>query len=300
MKEFGRVLLSDPAKAPRNCYDIGLSALGRRMNYGRRAHNHEWDILVILDACRYDLFETFGPKHEVYDRFESVEPVYSCASATPEWLAKTFEEAPDEFVAGTYYISSTGFIREVDADRLRGVDEVWDYAVDPEYGVTRPEAVTNAGIRAFREEEADRYVVHYVQPHAPFLHCPGKYDAVGNGGMGGTQNVWDGLQAGRFDRDEIWEDYGRNLLRVLDEVETLLRNVEGRVVVTADHGNAMGEWGIYGHPRDVPLPVIKRVPWAVAQGQGDHDYEVEDRESIATGLGEHDLREHLRALGYRS
>jgi hypothetical protein len=297
---FGRVLASDPARAPRNAYEIGLSAVGRRVNYGIDVYDREWDVLVILDACRYDLFEEFAPEHEVYDRFESVEPVYSCASATPEWLSKTFDQGPADLVGGTYYVSCTGFTREIDRSRLHGIDEVWDYAVDPEYRVTRPEAVTDAAIRAYRETDADRYVVHYVQPHAPFLHCPGKYDALGDGGRGGTQNLWDGLQAGAFDPEEVWQDYGRNLLRVLDEVQTLLGNLDGKVVVTADHGNAMGEWFVYGHPNDMPLPIIKRVPWAVARGEGRHDYRVRGREAMATDLGEQDLEEHLRALGYRA
>ncbi|MFC7229668.1 LTA synthase family protein [Salinirubellus salinus] len=294
------MLASDPVNAPRNFYDIGLSALGRRISYGRNIYDEEWDVLIILDACRYDLFEEFAPRHDVYERFESVVPIYSCASATPEWLVKTFDRGPDELVSGTFYISSTGFVTEIDATRLYGIEEVWSYAVDPEYGVTRPGAVTNAAIKSYRETDADRYVIHYVQPHAPFLHCPGKYDSVGNGGEGGTQNVWRGLQEGRYERDEIWQDYGQNLLGVLDEVETVIRNVEGTVVVTSDHGNAMGEWFVYGHPKHNPVPAVKRVPWVLAEGAGRDDFEVREPEHVATGLGEQDLGEHLRALGYRS
>lgn len=35
----------------------------------------------------------------------------------------------------------------------------------------------------------------------------------------------------------------------LDEVETVIENLLGKVVVTSDHGNGMGEWGVYAHPR---------------------------------------------------
>ena len=286
-------------QSPRGFYEMGLKVIGRRLNYGINIFDYEWDVLVILDACRYDLFQEFAPEHPVYDEFSTVRPVYSCASATPEWIPKTFNEGNDATVAATYYVSCTGYSTLIDSDRLRGVEEVWSYAVDPEYGSTRPEAVTNAAIRAYREGDAERFVFHYIPPHAPFLHCPGRYDSTGDG-AGGTQNVWRGLQAGLYDRDRVWEDYGRNLLRGLDEVETILRNVTGTVVVTSDHGNAIGEWGIFGHPANVPVPAVKRVPWAVATGHGRDEYVTSDDDEIATGLGEQDLNEHLRALGYRT
>lgn len=281
-----------------NLHVAGLRQLGQRLNYGTTIYDRKWDVLVLLDACRFDLFQEFAPRHDVFDRFESFEPVYSCASATPEWIKKTFVEGPRSLVSGTHYVSCTGFSTNIDEGRLHQVDEVWRYAVDPEYGSTRPEAVTDAAIDAARNTEADRLVVHYVQPHAPFLHCVGKYNSQGDGGEGGTQNVWKGLREGRYDYDEVWEDYGQNLLTVLDEVETIVENVSGKVAITSDHGNAMGEWGMYGHPAYAPVPIIKRVPWVEAVGRESDEYEVQGVESISTGLSEHDLQDNLAALGY--
>lgn len=103
---------------------------------------------------------------------------------------------------------------------------------------------------------------------------------------------------GEYDGREVWEDYGENLLTILDQAETVIRNVAGDVVVTSDHGNVMGGWGVYGHPEYVPLPIIKRVPWAEATGENLDEYEVLGVEKICTGLGEHDLRDNLQALGY--
>jgi hypothetical protein len=277
---------------------MALSVTGRRLNYGLNIFERDWDVLVILDACRYDLFREFAPRHPVYERFESVEPVYSCASATPEWIPKTFNHGNDDLVSRTHYVSCTGYSTLIEPDRLYQLDGVWSYAVDPEYGCTRPEAVTNAAIKAYRESDADRFVFHYLPPHSPFLHCPGRYDSTGRE-EGASQNIWRGLQSGKFDRDDIWRDYGQNLSFGLDEVETIVREVSGRVVVTSDHGNALGEWGLYGHPRSVPIPVIKRVPWAETTGEGKREYEIKSKAEIRTGLGEQDLNSHLEALGYR-
>jgi len=283
---------------PRGFYQMALAVTGRRVNYGLNIFERDWDVLIVLDACRYDLFREFGSRHPVYERFDSVEPVYSCASATPEWILKTFNEGHDDLVSRTHYVSCTGYSTRVEEGRLHQLDAVWSYAVDPEYGCTRPEAVTNAAIRAYRESDADRFVFHYLPPHAPFLHCPGRYDSTG-GEKGETQNVWNGLRSGQYDRDAVWEDYGRNLRFGLEEAETIIEEVSGRVVVTSDHGNALGEWGLYGHPSHVPVPIIKRVPWAETTGEGRGEYEVKSEAEIKTGLGEQDLKDHLEALGYR-
>ena len=283
---------------PRRLAYDALTELGKRVNYGTNIYDRKWDVLVVLDACRFDLFREFAPRHDVYDRFDTVEPIYSCSSATQEWLEKTFIDGPRTQTKQTHYVTCTGFSTNIPEGAVHQIDEVWRYGVDPEYRVTRPEAVTDAAIDAARTTDAKRLVVHYVQPHAPFLHCVGKYGSRGDGGEGGTQNVWLGLSDGRFDREEVWEDYGQNLLRVLDEVETLIDNVDGKVVITSDHGNAMGEFGFHGHPIYIPHPVVKRVPWAEARGADSGEYEVQGVEAISTGLNEQTLHENLSALGY--
>jgi len=270
----------------------------KNVQFGMNIYDRDWDVLLVLDACRYDLFTEFAPEHPVFEAFDGVEPVYSCASATPVWLSRTFDRAPPEEVADTHYVSCTGFSTRVEDAGLDEITEVWRYAVDHEYGITRPEALTDAAIDTIRDGNSGRYIVHYVQPHAPFLHCPGKYNSTG-GDETGTQYVWKGLKRGEFDRDEVWADYGRNVLTVLDEVQTIIDNVSGTVVITSDHGNALGEFGIYGHPRYCALPSLRKVPWVEASGKGLEEYEVQGRSAMRTGLGEHDLDENLRSLGYK-
>jgi hypothetical protein len=164
--------------------------------------------------------------------------------------------------------------------------------------ITPPKAVTDAAIQEYRTRSPDKLVVHYEQPHAPFLHSPSKYDASGDG-RGGTQDVWEGLRKGRYDKDKVWEDYGKNLLTVLDDVETLIENVSGTVVVSSDHGNAMGKWGVYGHPKNVPVPVVKKVPWAVTEGLGNDTYELpKDVGESDVRIDDSQIKDHLKDLGY--
>jgi hypothetical protein len=48
----------------------------------------------------------------------------------------------------------------------------------------------------------------------------------------------------------------------------------------------------------VPVPAVKRVPWAEARGADRHEYEVRGQEEVGTGLGEQSLRDNLKNLGY--
>lgn len=296
----GMSYFSKAIRNPRTAVKFFLGWVDGRINFGTNIFDHDWDTLIVLDACRYDLFKTFAPRHDVYEDFSAISSIRSIASMTPIWLQRTFENAPAGLVSSTHYVSGAGQSERCLGDfDLHQIDHVWKYAMDPETGQTRPEAITDAAIDAIHSSSADRIVVHYPDPHAPFLHCIGKYESRGIE-QGDTQNIWTGLKEGRFDKDEIWTDYGQNLLRILDEVETIVQDVEGDIVITSDHGNAMGEWGVYGHPAHVPIAVIRQVPWVKTQGKGNHTYTIKGKKSMTTESSEPSLEEHLRALGYKT
>ncbi|WP_424017681.1 hypothetical protein ACOZ4N_17690 [Halorientalis pallida] len=273
-----------------------LKFLDKNLPIGSNVFERDWDVLVVLDACRYDLFEAFAPKHDVYDSFESVTSYYSVASSTKFWVRRTFDERFSNTISKTHYVSGMGYADQLNSSRLQQLDHVWRYAELPEAGSTRPEAVTDAGVQAIRNDEAERVIIHYAQPHAPFLHCLGRYNSKAGDG-GNSQNVWNGLADGQYDTDEVWRDYGQNLLRILDEVEVVIEEADGTVVVTSDHGNAMGEWGIYGHPGHIPLPTIRKVPWAEATGKAKRAYSIKGRDEFDSGR-ETSLHDHLKSLGY--
>ena len=76
----------------------------------------------------------------------------------------------------------------------------------------------------------------------------------------------------------------------------LLENVDAEeVAITADHGNAFGEYTIYGHPEGMLLPCIKQVPWVMisATDQGTYAPTGEYESDKIT-----DIDDHLEELGY--
>jgi hypothetical protein len=144
-----------------------------------------------------------------------------------------------------------------------------------------PRAVTDRGIALYRQYDPKYLILHYVQPHYPFLTEPDLDDGIPIDEIGGSHDgpienrtVWDRLRDGEVKREAVWEAYLDNLHAALDEVELLLQNVDAdRVVVTSDHGNAMGEFGIYGHPSRTPIPPLVTVPWLTLTATDSGDYE---------------------------
>jgi hypothetical protein len=77
----------------------------------------------------------------------------------------------------------------------------------------------------------------------------------------------------------------------------LLGNYDAeRVLVTADHGNALGEFGIYGHPLYVPISALKRVPFCITNAT-DTDMVDPDVE-LGTNRVDETVSDRLAELGY--
>lgn len=55
--------------------------------------------------------------------------------------------------------------------------------------------------------------------------------------------------------------YEKDLRLALENVSRLVSDLDGKVIVTADHGEAFGENGDYGHPKFSDNPVLRNVPW---------------------------------------
>lgn len=61
--------------------------------------------------------------------------------------------------------------------------------------------------------------------------------------------------------EELLDHYQRNLREVLEAVSNLVDSLEGKTVVTTDHGEAFGENGTWEHPIETHIPVLVEVPW---------------------------------------
>lgn len=216
--------------------------------------------LLILDACRWDTLRHFLDSE--------VRRAISPALLTVRWLNACWPDEYDiTYVTAIPHIAPTPRDTGVTYDGTDHFEEVvylGDEAWDAELCTVPPAPIRDAAI----ELDAERIIVHYLQPHIPYI--------------GETRieelSYWQlGPEDEKVETNEILKDvpdetvrkaYYDNLQRVWTEgVEPLLKTFEDRrVVITADHGELLGENGYYGHGR-MAAPVVI-VPWLeVSRGQ---------------------------------
>lgn len=286
----------------RLAYTGAWRARGLLSSRGVPVYEREWDVLVVLDACRADLMA------EVADRypFTSRRTTDSVASCSPEWMDKNFSSAYRDEVANTVYVTGNRYAdSHVDEAEFHAVDKVYEYAWD-DRGTVPPAAVTDRAIAAGRTYDADRFIVHYMQPHHPFLPTPlaagMAEDMADRRDFGDLEDVWTRLRWRELSRDDVWSAYKDTLCLVLDQLRILTDNIEGDLVITSDHGNAMGEHWMYGHPMYAPHDVLREVPWCRTAATDTGRYEVD--ESLAADAADPSRadtpgrKEQLAALGY--
>lgn len=293
-----------------------LSRFGFWFNYGENVYEREWDLLIVLDACRWDLMEEVADE---YEWIKTSESTISTASHSREWLHKTFMQPANkigEFLSWvrmlkdpedpatfekywvtngdvtneTAYITWNMFADMLNPEKFHSYVPLGRAKWNDEKYVLDPRQITDNTIEVMRNENPEYTIAHYMQPHTPF-RSDEQRDKLGG-------SVWERIQRGEKNQEKAWEEYKDNLRWVLDDVELLLENVDAeKVVITADHGNAIGEWGCYGHRPYVPINAVKRVPWieTTATDLGTHEPEIKEKSEINEDL----VEKRLKALGYK-
>ncbi|WP_353635043.1 hypothetical protein ABSL23_05875 [Halobacterium sp. NMX12-1] len=268
----------------------------------------DWDTLIVLDACRYDMFE------ETNQLDGTLSSRTSKGSATTEWLQANFDGRD---LRDTVYITANPQLernRERWDISLHETVNVWlEDSWDGETGTVRAEAMTDAALDAVEQFPHKRLVIHYMQPHYPFVPADTQFDKehlqqIGSSGESASdENLWNQKFLGDLDISEgqLWTMYVENLDYVLEHVEHLLEQLSGKTVITADHGNYVGERASpipireYGHPRGLNDDPVVRIPWLEYESGSRREITAqstdEPRESIDSEL----VDERLQNLGYK-
>lgn len=288
----------------------------------------DWDVLCVLDACRVDVLQAAASDHAFLPDPAEFDTIWSVGSQSAEWMDRTFAPEHREEMRRTAYLTGNPFTDKspewmgpvagralpLDGDDFALLDEAWrDRWIHADISTIPPRPLTDAAIDVWRRREtvgADRVVVHYMQPHAPFRSRPewfyGAADLEGWGAISGDEGdvgegLWAKLRDGTHSFEEFWAAYRDNLEWVLDDLSLLVENCDADIVLTADHGNAHGEWGVWSHPPGVSLPALRRVPWVEVEGRDQHTHDPDPLDERASG-GEVDatieVERRLADLGY--
>ncbi|WP_227379804.1 hypothetical protein [Haladaptatus halobius] len=145
-------------------------------------------------------------------------------------------------------------------------------------GTVPARAVTDAAVDYLRnqvDDQTDRTVVWYFQPHRLFVPVEWsggfRYDRfTDRKGEIEQENEFKCYRDDDLSRERLWAGYEANLRYALADVKLLVDNADAdRTVITSDHANLLGEWGIYEHPRDFPAPALRWVPWVSVDTDAD-------------------------------
>jgi hypothetical protein len=265
--------------------------------------NEDWDTLILLDACRYD---DFARQNSLGGDLQSR---LSGAADSREFVDRNFvgRELHD-----TVYVTANPHCHLVDDHTFHAVVDEPISAWDPSLQCVPPGRVTDAARNAHERYTNKRIIVHYMQPHDPPLGETAEQirDEIRIGGPINDETEDDGprimeaVAAGDIPTDVARTAYRETLDIVLEEVEDLLEDIDGRVVVSADHGEMFGEQPypivgrLYEHYRHPHTTELCRVPWFVVEERERREIWA-DSPPHTSDMATDDVSEQLEALGYR-
>jgi len=247
---------------------------------GLRVMDQRWDFLIVLDACRYDAFKTV---YKYYGRlcgedcvYEKLYKAVSLGSWTLEWARKNFTGYYKDviYISSNIFISNFYFKSFKAPDHFFKVIDVWKSGWNEELDTVPPEEVTKVAIRIHNEFPDKRLIIHYMQPHAPYI---GKTRIAGidigfrhkshiHRAIDEKPLLWrllGKIEEAGYDINTIRRAYIDNLHLVLEEVKKLIKELDGIIVVTSDHGELLGEKFLLEHPEDLYVRELTEVPWLV-------------------------------------
>ena len=270
--------------------------LSRFPSQKKLIYEKQYDVLIVLDACRYDYFE------EIVWRYldGKLLPVRSPASVTIEWLRAVWANKRWDdivYVTASPMVNKRGIVSEFDARRhFLDVIEVWDKGWDERLSTVPPGpvnaatrlAVAKYKLRGKKLGRDYKLVLHYVQPHAPYIKFRKITEIITRTPL--ADEIADvvlrreGRLAGKIAIDyvilailkEYLKDtnkvnkalrdaYRENLKWVLSYVADLVTKLDtAKIAITADHGELLGEYGLYFH-MSLQVPHLRIVPWFIVK-----------------------------------
>lgn len=304
---------------------------------GTNIFESDWDLLIILDTCRVDALRAMIPERSWFDTVEQRRSVGSMSAefmlntfrnghrksvsdtafvSRNVWSQRILDERFHERTDHEYGLIHDGWptwnpLSGDDLGYHERVDPIdnQDDKLHPEHGHI-PHVLTDRAIAVGRETDCERLMVHYNVPHLKYIADALAWESgetslqmLMNGpeairDLRPEERSYDPVRLGDVSPEVVKEAYRQNLRLALDYVGVLLQNVDAdNVVITADHGELLGEHGLWGHPFGYPFGPVKTVPWVRTSATDERTYE-SVYEPLRHRPNEEEQRELLRSMGY--
>jgi len=283
---------------------------------GINVMNEDWDFLIILDACRYDAFE------QIVDIEGELQSVISRGSHSIEFCEENFK---NKQYHDTVYVTANGYGAQIaegvfhdliftdESDALPEVD-----VLHSSHDGMAPSTVYNAALDAVDEYPNKRMIIHFMQPHDPYLgqtaedlrsrveangltvisRDPEKLKKYDTSDENVVSTLAGAAKEGYITETDLQTIYHENLEVVSEYINDLVERLTGEIVVTADHGEMLGERGMIGHPKYKYFIELRKVPWLRISSSARRDIRKEEPVDSVT-VDDNIVEKRLKALGYK-
>jgi len=243
----------------------------------------DWKYFALIDGTRYDYFK------EVYKEILGDKGYLlkaKCTSlGTPRWQKETFKNCED-----IIYLNTTiNFDNRFPTHTFFKVVNVWKKGWSKEFGTTPAKAVNDAFIEQVKKHHDKRFIIHYMQPHTPFVTIGGqpsntikkhlelertenhKYlSNLMSESTAWTIKKWLGKKPNlpiekyfmEHGKQGLIDVYKNEIRLVLTHAKKLIDAYPGKWLLTADHGVRVGEKGRFGQCH-IDVKEVREVPWMV-------------------------------------
>ncbi|WP_159077103.1 alkaline phosphatase family protein [Halococcoides cellulosivorans] len=300
-----------PPVVGRGLNRIYHTKMGSRKGYaeGVPLFDLDWDVCAILDACRYDIYKEVVSSHDLGGKLKC-RP--SPASSTPEWLMRSFQNTTHTDIV---YVTANPqyYNHENDLDpTFHKIINVWKDNWDEDLQTVPPAKMSKAVKDASDEFPNKRILAHFVQPHVPFIgefgrqKFPISLNSAVDNDWNAARKFWPSIrqEEREYTDEDLREAYIENIEVVLNEVLPLFKSIDGKPLITSDHGQLLGERisplpiKEYGHPAGIYVPELIETPI--------HFLDFKQRREITKGdlenkkeIASDSVDERLNALGYK-
>lgn len=263
--------------------------------------SEDWDNLIILDAARFDYFKDENNIGGYLQKRIS-QGRKSWGFIKQNFVGRNLHD--------TVYVTANPFSTEIPDKTFHYIDHLHARGWDKHIGTVQPEKVLEAAIEAQGQYPNKRLIIHYMQPHRPYLgetaeKLRERLDLQGYGEHDEGIQIWGAAKQQDVSVQEVRNAYRESLEIVQQNVANLLNRLPGKSVVTSDHGEMLGErvfpftTRVWGHMEGFDTPTLREVPWLELEFDERRDVRSEQPvESAGTDLTDGEVADRLEALGY--
>lgn len=231
----------------------------------------EWRNLIILDACRYDIFEQVNWISGELEIRETIANFYN----TVNWIDRNFLNREEMELSNIIYFSASP--NALYHKFIKKGERIWESDENiSEHGVVLPDKMGKRILEYLPKYLKDglRFIYHFLQPHFPFINEDVDSPLRVKKEMWGSSKFVINEYGKRHGWEKVKKAYTENLRSVVRVVENLIFKLpDGKTVISSDHGERLGEGNIFGHDIDEEITqeehkVLRLIPWFIV----DRDY----------------------------